>query len=69
MKELVCVAPDGSLEVWSEDIYNSYTAFGRHSINDIWVLDRGKMWIVVGRGANGIFLSPEFWGREVLGEL
>ena len=56
MKELVCVAPDGSLEVWEQDldITDGHSIFYGMDPLDFHTVDFG---------------SPEFWGREVLGEL
>lgn len=66
MKELVCVAPDGSLEVWEQVLHPSLT----------WCIQAGDQ-----RTPKETYLDyidivdnyferrPEFWGREVLGEL
>lgn len=65
-KEIVCVAPDGSLEVWKrikyyETITNDFSVstnfshLGTFKISPIFHYTP--------------LMSPEFWGREVLGDL
>jgi hypothetical protein len=59
VKPLVCVAPDGSLEVW------------RFVDDDLSVANHFSMWNghAEFRMGPGDGYGPEFWGREVLGEL
>ncbi len=55
MKPLVCVAPDGSLEVW---VWVDHRG---------WVLNNEK-WAIFNVCYDRDY-DPKFWGREVLGEL
>lgn len=62
MKEpLVCIAPDGSLEVWTKQQWLLAQPFRV----DLYQEDLHPY------GDNSLILytSPEFWGREVLSEL
>lgn len=62
MKELVCMASDGSLEVWDLD-----RSRGNYFIGN-WY----RQWRLETREAMETpvdFVGPEFWGREVLGPL
>lgn len=65
MKELVAVAPDGSLEVWT------FVTF-------YWINGKPRGWkITIQRSSDAFRIfydhdmndTPEFWGRETLGEL
>jgi len=56
MSEIVCVAPDGSLEVWRKSRTISDRPF--------WLVGFDEyFWDTVP------WFVPEFWGREVLGPL
>jgi hypothetical protein len=65
MKELVCIAPDGSLEIWMD---------GSLGVSSVWevAIDMEL------EPCSPIFRlkctfcnrnPPEFWGREILGDL
>jgi len=57
MKELVCIAPDGYLELWEEQ------PIGGFLILDGGFYDDG-FW-----GGLYVPTNPKFWGRIILGEL
>ena len=55
MSEIVCMSPDGRLEVWTRD-------FGKYHW-DVELNSWGSCFTV------SYWSWPEFWGREVLGDL
>lgn len=60
--KVVCVAPDGSLEVWERMFYKAWKIQRECPTTHQFLLD--------GFGcASDILHDPSFWGREVLGEL
>lgn len=61
-RELVCVAPDGSLEVWHPMGSGYWAQYTSYSFNNGDVVSDHVIPKVLEYG-------PQFWGREVLGEL
>lgn len=59
-REIVCIAPDGSLEVWEWGASTVIEVRGR------WILESEYLYEVVTYQKS---LGPEFWGRIVLGPL
>lgn len=71
-EETVCVSPLGELEVWRRTLYTG--KYGTKSA--IWLvhtMNRGPVTLFIPRGKlsgpKSMELSPEFYGREILGEL
>jgi len=65
MKEIVCIAPDGSLELWRLETFPVGRWWRR-------LLIRGgywDVWLSVDDRVDEWSLPPEYWGRERLGEL
>lgn len=62
MTPLVCVAPDGTLEVW-ERRDREYII----SIDDFAMACMPR--VIWDRNPEQIKFGPEYWGREVLGKL
>lgn len=58
--KLVCVAPDGSLELWWQDMTNLPLIAVHHS----WVRQLCEKCL-----QENMERCPLYWGREVLGEL
>jgi hypothetical protein len=72
MNTLVCIAPDGSLELWSQHVlnnlvYDSYWQIDREIILDS--LFGINMKRAIFNSSVWGEVTPDFWGREVLGEL
>jgi len=66
MKELVCIAPDGTLEVWSQVIANiEFPKLLLFKIEYYAPYDKDQTYWTICSCTN----NPSFWGREVLGEL
>ncbi len=65
MRPLVCVAPDGSLELWYRNLFGGFVLC-KHP----WTVFNKQL---RENAMEGYDLKedepPEFWGREVLGEL
>lgn len=65
MKTLICVAPDGSVELWYKadnfGLEQTWVMQNDDECNDTWGMGEAQ--------SKSHPYGPEFWGREILGEL